>query len=149
MERRICKVVAKSRVTPEPVLDPKRAVEDRIVLLGRARLEPDPPQPVKRAQQGLGHRGAFAREKAAPYRREIGEKDRGQKQACRARGLGVRPGWLRRPYDGRGSHGAHSARCAKTRQESAPRATGPGPPPSAGIPPSSSDVKNIVISAIF
>ena len=66
MERRICKVVAKSRVTPEPVLDPKRAVEDRIVLLGRARLEPDPPQPVKRAQQGLGHMGVVVPEKAAP-----------------------------------------------------------------------------------
>jgi hypothetical protein len=55
MQGDVDQVVRRLRIAPRNVLDPERGMEQRVVLLGRARLEPDAPQTVRRSQLGSGH----------------------------------------------------------------------------------------------
>jgi hypothetical protein len=54
MEEDRDEVVPKRRVAPEPMLQPEGGVDDRVVLLGRARLEPDAAEAVERTEGGRG-----------------------------------------------------------------------------------------------
>ena len=47
VQRDVDKVIAERVVTPEPVKDPERGVRDRVVLLRRSGVEPDPAQSVE------------------------------------------------------------------------------------------------------
>ena len=87
-------MVAHSRVAPQPVLDPERAVEDRIILLRGTELEPDPTEAGGGLQLGLGHVGVVVPEEAAVDRGVIGEDADGREaepaQPPRNRGCGAR-----------------------------------------------------------
>jgi hypothetical protein len=54
VEADIGQMVAQGRVAPESVLDPECTVEERVVLLGRSGLKPDPPESVQGAQVRSG-----------------------------------------------------------------------------------------------
>ncbi len=104
---------------------------------------------MERPKPQAGHMRVVIPKKAAPKRGEIGEQHRGENQAGKADGRGRRPGGLRRQEDRGGLHGANfESSLEGVKYPIGGRLQG-GPPPSVGTPSSSSDVKNIVISAIF
>ena len=88
----VYKVVSKHVVAPQPVLGPERRVENRVILLGRPDLEPDPPQPVERAELRAGHMGIIVPEKSSEERGEICEHDRCKKDHRKGERTGFRPG---------------------------------------------------------
>jgi hypothetical protein len=67
-------VIADRGVSPQPVLQPKRAEEHRIILLGGAELGPDEPQSMHGSQRWLGHVGAVVPYKAAVEGGPVNEK---------------------------------------------------------------------------
>ena len=50
MQKNIEQVIAQHGIAPEPVFQPERAVQNRIILLGGAQIEPDSPDTMERLQ---------------------------------------------------------------------------------------------------
>ena len=66
MQRDVREVVADGVVAPQARLDPERGVEERIVLLGGAELEPDALEAVESAERGARDVRVVVPEKSAP-----------------------------------------------------------------------------------
>ena len=69
-------VVADRRVPPHPVLDPEGRMQQGIILLGRADLEPDPSEPGQGAQRRRRHVVAVIPDEPCPKDRRVGRKGR-------------------------------------------------------------------------
>src|SRR5215469_4009711 len=66
------------------MLDPEHAVQKRIVLLGRAAVEPDAPEAVEGLQVGAGHVPGIVPQQSAFERRKISSEGRaGQQRSSR------------------------------------------------------------------
>ena len=78
--RTFAQMVAGNRIAPETVFEPERSVNDRIVLLGCAHVEPDAPETVDGLQFRLGNVQVVVEQPPAAGRREIGRRDRDQEQ---------------------------------------------------------------------
>ena len=65
-------MIAHDCISPEPVLEPKGAVEQRVVLLRGAEFGPDADQALGGAQLGLGHVGVVVPKHPAVQRRPVG-----------------------------------------------------------------------------
>ena len=80
MEQDVEQVVAQRRVTPQAVLDPKRRVQERVVLLRGADLEPDASQSVQRLQIRSGDMPGVVPDESAPEGGKIGDQGRAENQ---------------------------------------------------------------------
>jgi len=68
VECEVGQVITRRRISPHAELQPEGAVEDRVVLLGRPGLEPDPPQAAQRVQLRADHMGVVVPDKTgAPH----------------------------------------------------------------------------------
>src|SRR4051794_12274246 len=102
-------MVTEGRVAPEPVLDPKRAVEDRVILLRRREVRPDAREAGARLQLGRGEVGLIVPEAAAVEGRPVAaerddEKERAQQPAAGAGGVGSAGELHRGSYRARQRH---------------------------------------------
>jgi hypothetical protein len=70
-------------------------MEDRIVLLRRPDIEPDPPEAMERLELRPGDMRVIVPEHPSPQRRRIGDRHREEDKGCE--GAGARPDGLRRP----------------------------------------------------
>ena len=83
VQQHVGRVVAGRRELPQPVLEPERGVDQRVVLRDRARLGPDARQTLARAQRGvLGDVLVVVPDPAGAERRHVGG-ERQEQQAER------------------------------------------------------------------
>jgi hypothetical protein len=80
MQPEIDQVIATRIICPESVLQPESAVHQRVMLLGRSQVEPDPPQPLQRAQLGTGDVGLVVPDQPAVPDGSIDEEDHGDQR---------------------------------------------------------------------
>src|SRR5678815_343863 len=78
MQHEVEDVVAQWVVAPHPMLEPKRAVQERIVLLGGAEIRPNPPETGERTECGACNMRVIVPDKTRAQRWEIGEKHRAE-----------------------------------------------------------------------
>ena len=64
-------MIAEDGIAPDAVLQPKGAVEQRIILLRGAEFEPNAPQAVQRLEGGRGHMTDVIPDQAASHRRYV------------------------------------------------------------------------------
>ena len=108
MQQNIGKMVAERSVAPQPVLDPKCAVKQRIVLLGGMNVRPHLPQSGKRPEFGPRDMGIVIPDESALESGQIGDERRAEYQEAKRgrlegdrvgppsrRGLCSLPIWLR------------------------------------------------------
>ena len=55
MQQHIRKVIPEDRVSPELMLHPEGAVQQRVILLGRAYIKPDSPETMQRPERRFSH----------------------------------------------------------------------------------------------
>ena len=103
VEHDVREMVAEKCVPPEPMLQPERGVQQRIILLRRAQLGPDAPQAAERAQ--LGHRDVteVVPERTAVQRRMVGDERRAEDEKKEGDGP-FRPPPLRVPGPAKAGH---------------------------------------------
>src|ERR1035438_487002 len=73
-------MVAHRRIAPQEVLKPESAVQNGVILLRRAQVEPDAPQAVKAAQAGRRYVVRVVPNEASMDRRPIGRQRRSEQK---------------------------------------------------------------------
>jgi hypothetical protein len=106
MQRHVEPVVAGSRVSPKAELQPERAVEEGVVLLGGAGLGPDPPETVQRGQLRSDQVGVVVPDEAGVPYPKVGDERGGHEEQARQQDRG-RP----RAGGGGGAGGVSYATC--------------------------------------
>ena len=79
VQRDVRQMVAEERVSPQPMLEPERGVQQRIVLLRRADLGPDAPQTPKRTQVRRRDVAGVVPQRATVECRKIRDENRNRK----------------------------------------------------------------------
>ncbi len=91
MQQQGDQMVAERLVSPEPVLHPEHAMQQRIILLGRSRFDPYPAEAGQRAQSRSGHIVTVVPNESARERRPVGHNGRADQQ--RSCPKIPQPGW--------------------------------------------------------
>ena len=74
MQQKVRQMVTQNSVTPQPVFNPKCTVQQRIILLGCTKFEPDAFQAIERLQSRLGHMCIVIPDEFPIERRQVDEK---------------------------------------------------------------------------
>ena len=77
MQRHVDQVIAEHRIAPQSMLQPEGAVQQRVILLRGAEVEPDAPQTVQRLQVGPRDVHVVVPEQRAVQRGQVGDQGAG------------------------------------------------------------------------
>src|SRR5947199_5594099 len=70
VKKNIHEMIPEGRIAPQAVLEPKRAVQKRVILFGGSDLGPDPPESMQRLQRGCRHVIAVVPDEIRAQRRQ-------------------------------------------------------------------------------
>ncbi len=87
-------MIADRRIAPKSVLNPKCAVQQRIILLSRTEFAPDAPETRPGAQRLPGHMSIVVPDQSTAERGKIGAERCAKNDRHRPPGLGTKPGRL-------------------------------------------------------
>ena len=76
VQRDVYQMIADHRIAPQLVFQPKRTVQHRIILLGRAQLKPDLPKSMRRLQRRESDMSSIVPQLCAPKRGKVGQKSK-------------------------------------------------------------------------